>query len=121
MFKSVKYNLSHLLDFSGRDARSTFWFYVLFLFLVNVVLGIVLGTVMIGSVMGPVIHAAQAGASEAAMRAMMGTAMGAFMGKIMWFSLAVNLVMIALLAASFVRRLHDSNRSGWWGLLVLAA
>jgi uncharacterized membrane protein YhaH (DUF805 family) len=34
MLASIKYNLSHLLDFSGRDARQTFWYYVLFLFIV---------------------------------------------------------------------------------------
>jgi uncharacterized membrane protein YhaH (DUF805 family) len=121
MLKSVKYNLSHLLDFGGRDARATFWFYVLFLFLVNIVVGIVLGFVLIGSLMGPVFVAARAGASEEAMQAQLATQMGGFMGTILWYSLIATIVMVVLLAASFVRRLHDSNRSGWWGLLVLAA
>ncbi len=121
MLGAVKYNLTHLLDFSGRDARQTFWFYVLFVFLVNIAVGMIVTVAMIGRMMGPLIDAAQASASEEVIRAQMGAGMGAMMGSVMWYSLAATVVMILLLAASFVRRLHDSNRSGWWGLLVLAA
>jgi uncharacterized membrane protein YhaH (DUF805 family) len=121
MLGAIKYNLSHLLDFSGRDARQTFWYYVLFLFLVNIALGMVLGFVLIGSLMGPLIDAAQAGLSEEAMRAQMATLMSSMMGNILWGTLAGNVLMCLLLAAAFVRRLHDSNSAGWWGLVVLAA
>jgi len=118
---AIKYNLTHLLDFSGRDARQTFWFYVLFLFLVNIAIGMVLGFAIVGSLISAAIDAAQAGASEEAMRAQMTARMGDFIGGIVWYSLASNVIMSLLLAASFVRRLHDSNSNGWWGLLVLAA
>lgn len=118
---AIKYNLSHLLDFSGRDARGTFWYYVLFLFLLNMAVSVVLGLVLAGSIVGTVVDAARAGASEDAVRLQMGVWMGGFISSIMWYSLASNAIMILLLAASFVRRLHDSNKPGWWGLLVLAA
>jgi hypothetical protein len=36
MLGAIKYNLSHLLDFSGRDARQTFWYYVLFLVMLDI-------------------------------------------------------------------------------------
>ena len=121
MLGAVKYNLTHLLDLNGRDARQTFWYYVLFLFLVYVALAMVGSFVLIGSVVGPVIEAANAGASEAEMQARMGARMGDIMGSILWVSLAANLVMDILLAAAFVRRLHDSNSSGWWAVAVLAA
>src|SRR5688572_15821657 len=121
MLGAIKYNLTHLLDFTGRDARQTFWFYVLFLFLVNIAIGMVLGFAIVGSLIRSAIDAAQAGASEDAMQAQITAHMGEFMGGIVWYSLASNVAMSLLLAAAFVRRLHDSNSSGWWALLVLAA
>ena len=35
-----------------------------------------------------------------------------------WFLLALNLVFLIPMFALFVRRLHDQNRSGWWGALL---
>ena len=32
---------------------------------------------------------------------------------------AVSLVVVALLAAAVTRRLHDSGKRGWWGLVPL--
>lgn len=121
MLRITRYNLTHLLDFTGRDARPTFWYYVLFLFLVNIAIGMVLGFVLIGGLVSAAIDAAQAGVSEQEMQARMTAWMGGMMAGVVWYSLAANIIMSLLLAASFVRRLHDSNSSGWWGLLVLAA
>ena len=83
MLGAIKHNLTRLLDFSGRDARATFWFYVLFLFIVNMAVAVILGFVMVASLMGPVVDAAQSGASEEAMRIQMGATMGGFMTSIM--------------------------------------
>lgn len=121
MLGAIKYNLTHLLDLNGRDARQTFWFYVLFLFLVYFALGMVGSFVLIGSLMGPVVEAANAGASEQEMQAQMSAWMGDMMGSMVWVSVVVSVVMDLLLAAAFVRRLHDSNSSGWWAAAVLAA
>lgn len=121
MLGAIKYNLTHLLDFSGRDARQTFWSYVLFLFVVNIAIGMVLGIAIVASLIGSAVDAAQAGASEEAMQAEMAARMGGFVDGIVWYSLASNAAMYLLIAASFVRRLHDSNSSGWWGLAVLVA
>lgn len=35
MLGAVKYNLANLANFKGRDARQTFWYYVLFLVIVQ--------------------------------------------------------------------------------------
>jgi uncharacterized membrane protein YhaH (DUF805 family) len=121
MLRITRYNLTHLLDFTGRDARPTFWYYVLFLFLVNIAIGMVLGFVLVGGLISAAIDAAQTGASEQEMQARMSAQMGGMMAGVVWYSLVANIIMSLLLAASFVRRLHDSNSSGWWGLLVLAA
>jgi len=121
MLAATKYNLTHLVDFTGRDARQTFWYYVLFLFIVYFVLGFVGAIVLMGSLMGPLMDAAQAGASEQQIQVQMNAWMGGVFGKLLWVSMAVNVLMDLLLAAAFVRRLHDSNSTGWWGLAVVAA
>ena len=121
MLAATKYNLTHLVDFTGRDARQTFWYYVLFLFILYFVVAIIGSFVLIGSLMAPVMEAAQAGASEQEVQAQIGSWMGSFMGTIIWASIGVNIVMDLLLAAAFVRRLHDSGRAGWWALLVAGA
>lgn len=36
----------------------------------------------------------------------------------MWFDVLLQLVFVVPMFALFVRRLHDQNRSGWWGLLL---
>ncbi|MDE8651918.1 DUF805 domain-containing protein [Novosphingobium album (ex Liu et al. 2023)] len=36
---AVRYGLTNLVNFSGRDARQTFWFFVLFLYIVTFMLG----------------------------------------------------------------------------------
>jgi uncharacterized membrane protein YhaH (DUF805 family) len=121
MLGSIKYNLSHLLDFTGRDARQTFWYYVLFVFIVNIGIGMILGVVIAGSMIGTAVNAAQSGASDQAVQAQMATGMSAFMNNFMIYGLVSGALNCLLLAAAFVRRLHDSNSSGWWALLALAA
>jgi uncharacterized membrane protein YhaH (DUF805 family) len=35
-----------------------------------------------------------------------------------WFDVLLQLAFVVPMFALFVRRLHDQNRSGWWGLLL---
>lgn len=77
--------------FSGRARRKEYWFFVLFNILISIVFSVI--DVAVGSF------------SE-------GAAMG-FLGGI--YTLAVLIPSIAV----GVRRLHDTDRSGWWFLIVL--
>ena len=77
-------------DFSGRARRSEYWWFVLFLFIANAVLGL--------------IDSAIFGFSDP------GVGLLAPL-----FSLATLLPSLAVGA----RRLHDIGRSGWWLLLAL--
>jgi len=77
--------------FNGRARRSEYWFFVLF----NIIIGIVL-TVIDGAI-GTL-------STEADMGLLSGL-----------YALAV---LIPTVAVS-VRRLHDTNRSGWWFLISL--
>jgi uncharacterized membrane protein YhaH (DUF805 family) len=119
MWGSIKYNLSHLLDFSGRDARQTFWYYVLFLFVLNMAVGLVTAVPLVGGMLSAIVTTAQSG-DEAAVAAAMGTQMGEMIGSMVWVGVFTAIGNVLLLAAALTRRLHDSNLSGWWGLLPLA-
>ncbi len=114
MLGSIKYNLMHLLDFSGRDARQTFWFYVLFLFIIGMVVSMVAIVPAMMTMFAGAFQAAQGGDPEA-VNAYMAANMGGVMSDAIWVSAVWSLLQIPLLAAALVRRLHDSDLSGWWG------
>jgi uncharacterized membrane protein YhaH (DUF805 family) len=118
MLGSIKYNLAHLLDFRGRDARQTFWYYVLFLFVLNMAIGLVVVIPFIGQVLVSTMAAAQSG-DPAAMETAMAAPMGEMMESMLGLGLFTTALNAVLLAAAFTRRLHDSNLPGWWALVPL--
>jgi uncharacterized membrane protein YhaH (DUF805 family) len=77
--ESIQVCLRKYADFNGRASRSEFWWFFLFLVLVQMVCGAI------------------------------NTNLGA----------VVSLGFLLPSLASGCRRLHDTNRSGWWLLLVL--
>ena len=87
--KYFLYCLQHYADFQGRARRSEFWFFQLFNFLIAI--GIYLIVLAIKGVTGVNLG---------------------FLNSV--FSLAVFIPNLAVSA----RRLHDTNRSGWWQLLT---
>jgi uncharacterized membrane protein YhaH (DUF805 family) len=100
--------LKRYAQFSGRSRRKEYWMYVLFQVIVIVVLSIVDSILGLGgrSVAGP------------------GATPGGFSyGAGVQGGLLANLFSLATLIPSIavgVRRLHDTNRSGWWLLLPAA-
>lgn len=80
--------------FSGRASRSEFWYWTLFCFLVGLALGFMQGVVA-GIQQGP-------GAQPSEVPQML-----------------VSLVTLLPGLAVTARRLHDTNRSGWWMLIGL--
>ena len=76
--------------FNGRARRKEYWFFSLFNLIIIIVLGVIDG--MIGS------YSASAG---------MGLLGGIYMLAVLVPAIAVG-----------IRRLHDTNRSGWWLLIV---
>jgi uncharacterized membrane protein YhaH (DUF805 family) len=92
-------------DFNGRARRSEFWLFWLLLVIIQIVFSVVLSAVG-GSAMMMSDPSAAVGLGGAA-------------GVVM---LALCVVMLGLLIPSLavaVRRLHDTNRSGWWLLIGL--
>lgn len=85
---AVKSVFRNYATFSGRAARSEYWWFILFSFIVSAILGVIDGPRMGGMHGGGTLQ--------------------------MIWSLAV---LIPTLAVG-VRRLHDTDRSGWWLLLM---
>jgi len=83
------------VDFSGRSSRSEYWYFVLFSALFGLVLGVARG-IALGAGGGPNSTA---------------TAFTVI-------SYLVDLAFFLPSLAVFVRRMHDTNRSGWWYFLV---
>jgi uncharacterized membrane protein YhaH (DUF805 family) len=125
MLTAIKYNLAHLTDFHGRDARSTFWYYVLFIVLVQIALSLLISVPLTGAMVGDAVVGAQQGVPEAEMQARIMGRMAGMIRASMWLSVALTLLTTLLLVASFTRRLHDSGKPGWiaglTALLQLAA
>lgn len=89
--KYFLYCLQHYADFNGRARRSEYWFFQLFNFLIAI--GIYLIVLAIKGVTGVNLG---------------------FLSTV--YSIAVIIPNLAVSA----RRLHDTNRSGWWQLLTFA-
>jgi len=91
--------LKNYANFTGRASRAEFWWFFLFMFVVWMVAYFVL----IGSLIG-------AGANQAAPSAGLAGAIGGVGILLVLFWLAMLIPSIAVQ----VRRLHDTDRSGWW-------
>ncbi len=96
---AVKTAFRKYATFSGRARRSEFWYWVLFNFLVGLVLGI-LASATGGMELDPVTGMPTYGPT----------------------GILANIVSLALLIPTIavtVRRLHDTDRSGFWWFIVL--
>ena len=98
-----------VLRFGGRDSRPQFWFYVLWLFLAQQLLGALLAIGLISSGIGEPFQAGTSGGLDPA------KLFNFFFGG----AIAVGVLLVALVAAAAVRRLHDSDLSGAWGLFPI--
>jgi len=120
MFEAIRYHLTHLTDPSGRDSRQTFWFHVLFLVLLHVGVSLAASIPMYLSMFGQAFDAAQSGADQADMMASMFSDVADQLRIQMWVSVTLEIVMIGLFLAAFVRRLHDTGFSGWIAAIPVA-
>jgi uncharacterized membrane protein YhaH (DUF805 family) len=124
MLEAIKHGLGNLLNFHGRDARQAFWYYVLFVYLVTIAITMLVTIPMMAQAfMAAVRETIAAGQSsdpqavQMQAQAAMMRSMSGMMSSVTTVSMVVNLAMLALLAAGFVRRLHDSDLSGLWAVI----
>lgn len=113
MIFALKHNLGNLTRFSGRTGPKAFWLYVAALLLAY--MGALMAMIL------PVMVSAMAAVRRAAGENgdPVQPATGPDLGLFATVNAVVVIAIVALLAASVTRRLHDSNRRGWWGLMPL--
>lgn len=99
--EAVKRAFKNYVNFRGRTSRSEFWWFFLFVVAVSVALYII-SEVGIATSADPQLWNTVA---------QVGTIM-----NLVWF-----LATILPVSAIWFRRLHDSNKSGWWYVLTVAS
>ncbi len=112
--EAIKVCFSKYADFSGRARRSEYWWFQLFLFLVQLPVQIVFWVLYFAAFV-PVL--AQADAN--------GTIPESAFEDLNWGPIVVGIVLAVIVGLALflptlavtVRRLHDTGRSGWWVLL----
>ena len=120
----VTAHLTRLTTFAGRENRQPFWLWVLVNYGVQMLLSFVLTiplTIGMTSRMQALQRYDQAyldAHPEIATRLMMDT-MVPFFRYFMLLIGAIVLIHMVLMAAAVARRLHDTNRSGYWALPVV--
>ena len=120
MLEAIKYNLANLTNFAGRDARQTFWYYVLFLVVLQFGIGILVAIPMYVAIFSNVFDAASSGADpDAAMGSMVADISEQMSFQIM-ASTAVTIFTTILFVAAFARRLHDAGFTGWIAAIPVA-
>lgn len=97
MPSAIRSAFSQYVGFAGRAARSEFWYWILFVILVSVCLSVIDGAI-IAPMTGYEQFAPEAGQP---------------------LQIIFNLATLLPTLAVTVRRLHDTDRSGWWILLGL--
>ena len=99
--KAVKHAFKNYVNFRGRTSRSEFWWFFLFVVAVSVALYII----------------SEVGIATSADPQLWNTlAQVGIIMNIVWF-----LATILPASAIWFRRLHDSNKSGWWYILTVAS
>lgn len=92
--ESIKAVYGQYATFSGRATRSEYWWFVLFVFIVNFLCGALIGYSI---------------------------EIERYSGVIPWSVVYVIFILVNILPslALQVRRLHDTGNSGWWILIAL--
>ena len=116
-FPALRYHFGHLAGFAGRDARQTFWFWFLFLFIVNIAVSTIATVPMMIEAVQTGMDAARSGDPGSAEATMMASMSGQ-MTFMMEVGIVIGLFNTAMMAAPFVRRLHDSGKSGIWAVIA---
>lgn len=88
--EAISYGFQNITNFSGRSTRSSFWWWILFVWIIDVILSFIVNAVGLNSDSG--------GFSTVA-------------------GLIIYVVFALATVAAGVRRLHDTGKSGWLMLL----
>jgi uncharacterized membrane protein YhaH (DUF805 family) len=112
--ESVRRFFRKYADFTGRASRSEFWWAMLFQVIVGTIAGVVLSVVLVVVVIAVVTGADRPDSPATLIEATLWSTAVMVVG----FAL-ISLPLLVPSLAVTVRRLHDTNRSGWWVLISL--
>lgn len=120
---SVRHNVARLLRFSGRDSRAQFWPWAIAVFLLGMVLDIIAMIPMMTEMMRRMFayikaHPEGLPQPQPGGPPLPPELMPDFSGFTQ-IAGAVGVLTVLLWWAAVVRRLHDRDRSGWWGAVIL--
>jgi len=122
-FASIAFNLRRLFDFRGRETQILFWPYVIFVYglATAVTTSLTMRPIlaMAFEMMQQIKVAADQGGNAAPAFIKAPEMLVPDLSGLVLPIMLVNLLAIGLLAAAVARRLHDKDRSGYWGLLPL--
>jgi uncharacterized membrane protein YhaH (DUF805 family) len=113
MIESVKHCLAHVTSLNGRDARQTFWYYVLFLFGLQMVIGVLIAIPMYVMMFSQMFDAIAQGADPESMSVRMIEGLSDQLRFQLIASAILTVLSTLIFVAAFVRRLHDAGFSGW--------
>jgi uncharacterized membrane protein YhaH (DUF805 family) len=129
MLTALKHNLGQLLDFSGRTRPLHFWLYAAVVIMAGIAAMMVAMAITMNDMFARLGRFAREHPDQVeVIRTPSGTSWHVegnhpeLMPDASLFLMVVGIVAavsVILLAAAVTRRLHDSNRRGWWGLLPL--
>lgn len=102
--------LRRYAQFRGRARRAEYWLWILFLLLLG-------GAIVAAS--GGVAMGDGDGARSVGVGRLLGVPIPVAVTGDYWWVLPLNLVLLVPTLAVTVRRLHDSDRGGWWILVHL--
>lgn len=108
-------HLTGLIDFQGRENRQPFWLWILIVYIVQFAVMLIAMIPIMTSWFDQMMPAMQADPHrfDNDPQAMM-QLMVPMMQNVMTMAVVSATLFFVLSAAAVVRRLHDSNRSGWW-------
>jgi uncharacterized membrane protein YhaH (DUF805 family) len=113
--QSVAYNLRSLTRFSGRDTRAQFWPYAFTLFCIVSAAGSLWMQFEMRTLIGGAPPSFGSG-RHAHVANIPGGVAGLMEAIILGFGVGIGLYVL-LMASAVARRLHDTDRTGAWGLL----
>jgi len=110
-------HLTGLIDFQGRENRQPFWLWILIVYIVQFVVMLIAMVPIMTTWFDQMMPTLQADPHrfDNDPQAMM-QLMVPMMQNIITMTVVSATLFFVLSAAAVVRRLHDSNRSGWWSL-----
>jgi uncharacterized membrane protein YhaH (DUF805 family) len=129
LLSAIRSGFGGILSFGGRSGRADFWIYAVFIF----ILAFLAWAIVFGMEMARSFEQVQRYAAENPDKVTIAAGPGQYSVKIKdgapgvgpdfahllkWLAF-IGFASIALLAAAATRRLHDTNKSGWWAVIPL--